>query len=182
MSNKYQLCLPANFPVIHKIFPRIEFSRLSTQLITLCVFVFLFGCSNETAQIYEKTTQKPLENVVQDAEFAITENNFRVTNRLHIGSAIKKRGSSDFPQNEIILFCNLTIAEEMLKIEPRYINYCPYKITITDSDDHIIIGTRLLPLKTNNPKMDKVAKNLNKILRSMVEYAASEDPFILEQN
>lgn len=152
------------------------------QTITLCLFVFLFGCVNEADQIYEKTTQKPLENVVQDAEFAITENNFRITNRLHIGSAIKKRGSTDFPQNEIILFCNLTIAEEMLKIEPRYINYCPYKVTITDSDGHITIGTRLLPLKTSNPKMDKVSININKILRSMVEYAASEDPFILDQN
>tara|TARA_R110000782_G_scaffold266977_3_gene361906 strand:- start:337 stop:885 length:549 start_codon:yes stop_codon:yes gene_type:complete len=182
VSNKAQLGPPANFPVIRRIFPRVEFSRLPTQFITLCLFVFLFGCSNETTQIYEKTTQKPLENVIQDAEFAITENNFRITNRLHIGSAIKERGSFDFPQNEIILFCNLTIAEEMLKIEPRYINYCPYKITITDSDGFIIIGTRLLPLKTNNSKMDKIAKNLNQILRSMVEYAASEDPFILEQN
>ena len=182
VPNKNKLCLFANILVTHKIFSRVEFGRLSTQLITLCLFVFLFGCTNETDQLYEKTTEKPFANVLQDAEFAITENNFRITNRLHIGSAIKKRGSSDFPQNEIILFCNLTIAEEMLKIEPRYINYCPYKVTITDSDGHITIGTRLLPLKTSNPKMDKVSKKLNKILRSMVEYAASEDPFILEQN
>ena len=117
MSNKAQLGPPANFPVIRRIFPRVEFSRLPTQFITLCLFVFLFGCSNETTQIYEKTTQKPLENIIQDAEFAITENNFRITNRLHIGSAIKERGCFDFPQNEIILFCNLTIAEEMLKID-----------------------------------------------------------------
>jgi uncharacterized protein (DUF302 family) len=182
VPNKNQSCLFANLLVIHKIFSRIAFGRLSTQLITLCLFVFLSGCTNETNQLYEKTTQKPFANVLQDAEFAITENNFRITNRLHIGSAIKKRGSTDFPQNEIILFCNLTIAEEMLKIEPRYINYCPYKVTITDSNGHITIGTRLLPLKTNNPKMDKVSKNLNKILRSMVEYAASEDPFILDEN
>jgi len=182
VPNKNQLCLSANFLVIKRTFSSVEFGRLSTQLITLCLFVFMLGCTNETDQIYEETTQKPFENVVQDAEFAISENNFRITNRLHIGSAIKKRGNTDFPQNEIILFCNLTIAEEMLKIEPRYINYCPYKVTITDSSGHITIGTRLLPLKTNNPEMDKVSKNINKILRSMVEYAASEDPFILDQN
>ncbi len=180
--NKYQSCLFANLFAIQKLLFRIAFGKLSMQVISLCLLVFLLGCTNETDQLYEETTQKSFANVVQDAEFAITENNFRITNRLHIGSAIKKRGSIDFPQNEIILFCNLTIAEEMLKIEPRYINYCPYKVTITDSDGYITIGTRLLPLKTSNPKMDKVAKNLNKILRSMVEYAASEDPFILEQN
>jgi uncharacterized protein (DUF302 family) len=159
-----------------------SYRKLQLQIVTLCTFVFLFGCTNEPDQLYEVSTQKPFANVIQDAEFAITENNFRITNRLHIGSAIKKRGNADFPQNEIVLFCNLTIAEEMLKIEPRYINYCPYKITITDTEGHITIGTRLLPLKTNNPKMDKVSKNINKILRSMVEYAASEDPFILDQN
>ncbi len=182
MPNKNQSPLFANPLAIRKMFSRVELGKLPLQVITLCLFVFLFGCTNETDQLYEKTTQKPFADVVQDAEFAISENNFRITNRLHIGSAIKKRGNTDFPQNEIILFCNLTIAEKMLKIEPRYINYCPYKVTITDSDKHITIGTRLLPLKTSNPKMDKVSKNLNKILRSMVEYAASEDPFILEQN
>ncbi len=182
MLNTTQLCLLVNFLILDNKFSRMLFSKLPLQIIPLCLFVFLFGCTSETDQLYEETTQKPFENVVQDAEFAITENNFRITNRLHIGSAIKKRGSTDFPQNEIVLFCNLTIAEEMLKIEPRYINYCPYKITITDSAGHITIGTRLLPFKTSNAKMDKISKNINKILRSMVEYAASEDPFILDQN
>jgi uncharacterized protein (DUF302 family) len=140
----------------------------------------LLACTNETNQIFEKHTTKSFTDVIQDSEFAITENNFRITNRLHIGDAIQKRGSADFPQNEVILFCNLTMGEEMLKIEPRYINYCPYKITASEIDGRIIIGTRLLPEKTNNKKMDKIAKKINKVLRSMVEYAASEDPFILE--
>jgi len=157
-----------------------SYRKLKLQLVTLCAFVFLFGCTSEPDQLYEVTSQKSIANVIQDTEFAITENNFRITNRLHIGSAIKKRGNADFPQNEIVLFCNLTIAEEMLKIEPRYINYCPYKITITDANGLIIVGTRLLPIKTSNPEMDKVSKSINKILRSMVEYAASEDPFILD--
>jgi uncharacterized protein (DUF302 family) len=156
------------------------FNKCLLQIVLLCLFLFLFGCTTESDQLYERTTQKSLQDVLQDTEFAIAENNFRITNRLHIGKAIKERGNQAFPQNEIILFCNLTLAEEMLKIEPRYINYCPYKITITDSDGYITIGTRLLPSKTSNSKMDEVSKNINKILLSMVEYAASEDPFILE--
>ncbi len=180
VPNKNQLCLSANFLVIQ--FSNVKLIRLSTQLITLCFFVFLFGCSNETDQIYEKTTQKSFQDVLQDAEFAITENNFRITNRLHIGKAIQERGNTDFPQNEIILFCNLEIAEDMLKIEPRYINYCPYKITVTDSGGTVTIGTRLLPYITDNPEMDNISKYINTILNSMVEYAASEDPFILDDN
>jgi len=158
------------------------FIKRSFQFISLCLFTTLIACTNESNQLYEKTTKKSFLDVIQDTEFAITENNFRITNRLHIGEAIQKRGNSTFPQNEILLFCNLTLAEEMLKIEPRYINYCPYKITVTDSDGHITIGTRLLPHKTGNTQMDALSRNINNILHSMVEYAASEDPFILDQN
>ena len=147
----------------------------------LCLLALLTACSNDTNQIYEKSTTKSFADVIQDSEFAITENNFRITNRLHIGDAIQKRGNVNFPQNEVILFCNLTIAEEMLKIEPRYINYCPYKITATEIDGKTLIGTRLLPINTRNKQMDEIAKKINKILRLMIEYAASEDPFILDQ-
>ena len=70
----------------------------------------------------------------------------------------------------------------MLLIEPHYINYCPYKITVTESNDEIVIAAHLLPTRTNNKQMDELSKNINKVLRSMVEYTASEDPFILDQN
>jgi uncharacterized protein (DUF302 family) len=151
-------------------------------LITLCLLTTLVSCSDEANQIYEISTKKPFADVIQDSEFAITENNFRITNRLHIGDAIQKRGNAEFPQNEVILFCNLTLAEKMLKIEPRYINYCPYKLTATESGGEIIVGTRLLPVNSGEEQMDKFAKKINKILRSMVEYAASDDPFILDKN
>lgn len=156
--------------------------RLISHLSFLVLFVFCSACSEETSQIYEKSTNKSFSEVIQDSEFAITENNFRITNRLHIGDAIQKRGNTNFPQNEVILFCNLTLAEEMLQIEPHYINYCPYKITATEYQENIRIGTRLLPINTGNNEMDKFAKNINKTLRLMVEYAASENPFILEQD
>lgn len=164
-----------------RIFSSVKFNQLTIRTIVLCQFVLLCGCANEYEEIYEKKSKKTFANVIQDAEFAITESNFRITNRLHIGKAIKERGNIDFPQNEVILFCNLTIAEEMLRIEPRYINYCPYKVTVTDSNEYVTIATRLLPLETNNSKMSTVFETINQILRSVVEYAASEDPFILDK-
>ena len=155
--------------------------QLKLLLFISCV-LFITSCAKDTDQIHQKITSKLFDDIIQDAEFVITENNFRITNRLHIGDAIQKRGNTNFPQNEVILFCNLTIAEEMLLIEPRYINYCPYKITVTQNGEATIIATRLLPTRTGNRQMDDFAKKINKILISMVEYAASEDPFILEEN
>ena len=155
--------------------------RIQSHFFSIIIYISLSACSNESNQIYEKKTDKAFQDVIQDSEFAITENNFRITNRLHIGDAIQKRGNTNFPHNEVILFCNLSIAEEMLQIEPRYINYCPYKITATEYENGVLIGTRLLPENTGNKEMDKISKNINKTLRLMIEYAASEDPFILDE-
>lgn len=146
----------------------------------ICISLLLLACTNESKQIYERKSNKTFADVILDGEFAITENNFRITNRLHIGKAIKERGNAGFPQNEVILFCNLELAEQMLEIEPHYINYCPYKITVSESDDKVSVATRLLPEATDNPKMDNISKDINTILISVVEYAASEDPFIME--
>ena len=149
--------------------------------IILLLLIALTSCTIESSQTFELTTKKTFSDSVQDAEFAIIENNFRIINRLHIGQAIQERGNAKFPHNEVILFCNLSIAEEILKIEPQYINYCPYKITITQSNQKIIIGTRLLPEKTNNRKIDKISEQINKTLHSIVEYTAYDDPFILDE-
>ncbi|NIQ11060.1 MAG: DUF302 domain-containing protein, partial [Gammaproteobacteria bacterium] len=51
----------------------------------------------------------------------------RITDRLHIGRAIRDRGYEDFPDYEIILFCSLTYARRMLELEPEFINFCPFK-------------------------------------------------------
>ncbi len=167
-------------PVFYSQSPYLLLTKNTLQIISLCILLFIYGCTTGSDDIYQKTTTKSFQDVVEDTDFVITEHNFRITNRLHIGSAIQERGHQNFPQNEIFLFCNLSLAEAMLTLEPRYINYCPYKITITDSGGFITVGTRLIPEKTDNSKIDKIAKNINKILRTMVEYAASDDLFILE--
>ncbi|NIR94830.1 MAG: DUF302 domain-containing protein, partial [Gammaproteobacteria bacterium] len=68
-----------------------------------------------------------MAEVLEDAEFAISERNMRITDRLHIGRAIRDRGYEDFPDYEIILFCSLTYARRMLELEPEFINFCPFK-------------------------------------------------------
>ncbi len=135
----------------------------------------------KSIEIYKKISQKDYINTIYDAEFAIGENNFRIVNRINIGLAIQERKGSAFPRNEVILFCNLTIAEEMLELEPDYINYCPYKITVTETlnlDKKVIISTRLLPTNTKSKNLNEFSINMNEILQRMVEYAASDDPFI----
>ena len=156
------------------------------NLIQLCHFLFLLiltvSCANNSNQIYTKISKKDFLDIIQDVEFAITENNFRIINRLHIGQSIRDRGTELFPKNEVILFCNLTLAEEMLKLKPDHINYCPYKITISEVNKNISIGTRLLPTNTQSYEINKFSVKINQILRKIVEYSASDDLFIFEKS
>ena len=145
----------------------------------MLVICLISGCDKPSSKdiFYEQISSKAFDDIVQDVEFIVAEYNFRITTRLHIGDAIQDRGVSDFPRNEVILFCNLTLAEKMLLIEPAYVNYCPYKIAIGQVGDKSIISTRFLPENTGKPKLDDIAKKINKIIKSMIEYAASDDPF-----
>ena len=159
------------------------------NLIRLYPFLFLLiltvSCADNSNQIYTKISKKDFLDIIQDAEFAITENNFRIVNRINIGEAIQERKGVIFPRNEVILFCNLTTAEEMLKLEPDFISFCPYKITISerlgrsDLEEKIMISTRLLPTDTESTDINNLSVNMNEILRKIVEYAVLEDPFVI---
>lgn len=155
-------------------------SLYTRSLLILAIAILSVGCGQAETPFFERSTSKQFDDVIQDVEFIISEQNFRITNRLHIGKAIRERGATDFPRNEVILFCNLSMAEEMLRLAPQYINYCPYKIAIAEIDDSTTLSTWLMPQQTGDENLDAIAKNINKILRSMIEYGASDDPFILE--
>ncbi len=120
------------------------------------------------------STDKAFQDVVDDAEFAISERNFRITNTLKIGNAVKKRGNKDFPENDVILFCNIQYAEEMLTIDPSYVNYCPGQITVREEGDKIIISAPMVPLSFRNEKLDDLIKDVNRLVKEAVEFSAQD--------
>jgi uncharacterized protein (DUF302 family) len=126
----------------------------------------------EPPAIYERTTQKPLVQVVEDAEFAIVERNFRITGKLHIGKGIRERDGDDFPDHEVILFCNLGYAREMLQLDPGYINFCPGRIAIRADAAGVVVSAPLLPENTGNTRLGTLVTKLNTLIREIVDYAA----------
>lgn len=128
------------------------------------------GCASP-ATLYQRVTDKPLAEVLADAEFAVTERNFRVAAGLHIGAAIRERGVADFPDHEVILFCNLSYAQRMLELRPDFLNQCPGRITLRTQDGRTYIAATLLPERTGNRELDALAREMNGIIRAMVDYA-----------
>jgi len=137
----------------------------------------LSSCDQQThlaGTIYTETTDKNFSEVIEDLEFAITERNYRIVNTLEIGKAIQERGYSDFPQNTVILFCNLSFARSMLKIEPEYLNHCPVRISVRETRGKVLIGGHLFPESGYNQALDEIIRFANSDIVEIVNYASRE--------
>lgn len=157
-------------------FPCPEINTL--LLILLALFLpTLFSCNKQpdiADSIYTARTDKNFSDVVEDVEFAITERNYRIVNTLKIGKAIQERGYSEFPQNTVILFCNLSFARSMLEIEPDYLNHCPARISVRETRDNVLIGGHLFPESGYNQALDEIIRNTNSDIVEIVNYASRE--------
>jgi len=138
------------------------------------------GCSTEDdkhisqTDYYQVSTEKELEEVLDDTIFAITERNFRITGHLHIGKGIRDRKNPDFPDYEVLLYCNLVYAQEMLELDPDMINSCPSRITVRQHNKKVIITAPLWPVNIDNKDLKSHMQNMNVLVREIVDYAADD--------
>ena len=109
------------------------------------------------ALIERARTDKAFDDVVFELEFAITERNFRITGRNTIGKGLRERGYDDFPDVEVIHFCNLEYAREVLEIDPGYVSLI------------------LLPEDHADARINAFARRMNAILREIVEFVLEQD-------
>jgi len=123
---------------------------------------------------YEISSDKSLQDILEDIEFAMTEHNLRIVDRLHIGQAIKLRGNEDFPDYEVILYCNLTFAQKMLELDPELINTCPGRVTVRGKANSYIISAPLWPEQNTDIRLNELMHALNNQLIKIVDYAALE--------
>jgi len=146
-------------------------------------FLFLFmqsGCTTEVDEninhdyYYQVETDKPFEEVLDDAIFAITERNFRLTSHLHIGKSIRDRKNPDFPDYEVLLYCNLSHAKKMLELDPNMISSCPGRITVRQNGDTVNITAPLWPEKMKDNELKLHMQKLNGLIREIVDYAADD--------
>jgi len=138
------------------------------------------GCTTEVDEninhdyYYQMETDKPFEEVLDDAIFAITERNFRLTSHLHIGKSIRDRKNPDFPDYEVLLYCNLSHAKKMLELDPNMISSCPGRITVRQNGDRVNITAPLWPEKMKDNELKLHMQKLNGLIREIVDYAADD--------
>ena len=154
--------------------------KISDIYLVLIPLFLQAGCStevdkhiNETAY-YQLITEKSLDEVLDDTIFAITERNFRITGHLHIGKGIRDRENSDFPDYEVLLYCNLAYAKKMLELDPEIVNSCPGRITVRQDNQNVVITAPLWPVDMKNEELKLHMQEMNVLVREIVDYAADD--------
>ena len=142
--------------------------RLATlMLVTILLSV---SCQSQTqSRIYERESPYSFEDTILNLDIAISEYNYRIIHRSHIGQAVRDRGDEDFPLSTITSFCNITYAKEMMEINPALINDMPCNIGVRQTaDGHVIIGTKLMQESVPNPAQQAFAKKINANLKGII--------------
>jgi uncharacterized protein (DUF302 family) len=114
---------------------------------------------------------KPFADVVFELEFAITERNFRITGRNAIGQGLRDRGYEDFPDVEVIHFCSLELAREVLLLDPGYVAHMPCRITVHVAAERTVVSLITLPLDHPDARVNAFARRMNSTLQEIVDYA-----------
>ena len=152
--------------------------RLSLGLCLACIALIL-ACSREAPPspelVVRAVTEKSFSEVIFQLEHAITEHNFRITGRNKIGEGLRERGYGDFPDVEVIHFCNLELAREVLLIDPGFIAQMPCRITVHSTQHGQTISLILLPENHLDERVNIFARQMNGILREIAQFVLEED-------
>ena len=127
------------------------------------------------ALIERGVTDKSFDDVILELDFAITERNFRITGRNTIGQGLRDRGYADFPDVEVIHFCNLEYAREVLLLDPGYVAQMPCRITVHRERDETVISLVLLPEDHPDPRVNDFARRMNVLLREILAFVLEKD-------
>lgn len=123
---------------------------------------------------YQAETIKPYDDVLAELELAITENNFRITGRNHIGRVIRQRDNIAFPDYDTLQFCNLTLARQMLEMSTAAVAYMPCNISVRSENGKVVIVTHLLPTDGPDEKLNAFFRDLNGKLKKIIDYSAEK--------
>jgi len=115
-------------------------------------------------------TTESFDDVILELDFAITERNFRITGRNTIGKGLRERGYTDFPDVEVIHFCNLESAREVLLLDPGFVAQMPCRLTVHRQSDKTVISVILLPEDHADTRVNAFAHRTNALLREILAF------------
>lgn len=144
-------------------------NQFSSLLLIVTLFL-LIGCQPQTEnRLYERYSPYSFEDTILNLDIAISEYNYRIIHRSHIGQAVRDRGDKEFPLSTITSFCNITYAREMMEINPLLINDMPCNVSVRETGDgKVIVGTKLMQEAVSDPAQKRFAEKINANLKAII--------------
>jgi uncharacterized protein (DUF302 family) len=124
--------------------------------------------------LYARTTDKSFADVEWELEFAISERNFRITGKNSVGSGLRDRGYTDFPNAAVVHFCSLERAREVLLMDLGFLAVMPCRIAIYEEGDGVTIAAVMLPTGHTNPDVTAFAREFNELQREIVDFVVDD--------
>jgi uncharacterized protein (DUF302 family) len=141
----------------------------SCLIILSCSWLSACQQSSPPSRVYQQVSPYGFEDTILNLNIAISEFNYRIIHRSHIGQAIRDRGDNDFPLATITSFCNITYAKEMMLINPDLINDMPCDVAVREtSDKQVIVSTTLMNEDVSDPAQQAFAKKINANLTGII--------------
>lgn len=131
--------------------------------------------ATKATRVVRGETSKSFADVILELDFAITERNFRITGRNTLGKGLRDRGYKDFPNVEVIHFCNLEYAREVLLIDPGFVAEMPCRITVHEAHGKTVVSLVLLPEDHADRRVNAFAARMNGMLREILANVLEKD-------
>lgn len=147
-----------------------SFRKIRIPCFLFMTAILMIACQSQPQdRIYERESPYTFQDTILNLDIAISEYNYRIIHRSHIGQAVRDRGDTDFPLSTITSFCNITYAKEMMLINPILINDMPCNIAVRQTaGNKVIISTKFMDETVTNPDQLEFAKKINKNLKSII--------------
>ncbi|NNL99719.1 MAG: DUF302 domain-containing protein [Gammaproteobacteria bacterium] len=118
---------------------------------------------------------KSFDDAVFELNYAITERNFRITGRNTVGKGLRDRGYTDFPDVEVIHFCNLEYAREVLLLDPGFVAEMPCRVSVHEEDGATVVSLILLPEDHENEGVRAFARRMNGLLMEILAFVTETE-------
>lgn len=126
------------------------------------------------------TVQGDYATLRDDLELAITERGLVISKVLLIADMLQRTGSSVgstkkiYEQGETLTFCSAVLSRQMMELNPEYIAFCPFKISIYNlpAQPHTVYFTYpivTLPSEKEQATMQAINQLLVDIVQAVVK-------------
>ncbi len=146
-------------------------------MFTLLALFSSFAMAADNYTVVFKAKGK-YEDVRDSVQMAIEGKGLKINSMNHIATMLERTGKDlgatkqVYEGGEQFEFCSAQVSRCMMEADPHAIVMCPYIISVykIPGDDAVYVSYRK-PIQTKNPKLNKVLKQIEKLLTEIIQEA-----------